>query len=157
MNNDQQTLGKSVLVNRINSIANLMKTSREVYNASPKRKRDNNNKYPLETLEDNMRFVQEELELLYRDVKENLATETTIDREYNKETFEATLRSVRNKVLQRFQGFPMAAALLECFIMLIESDLTLNAHFLNLRKQAGVEDRVNNGNQLYNLDGQPKN
>ena len=104
-----------------------------------------------------MAAAQAELEALFRDLNENLAEETTLGREYNKETFDAALRVARGKVLQRFSNFPIAAALLECFLMYLETQLDLGAHFLNIRKIANVEDRAKSGNQFYNLDGDPKN
>jgi hypothetical protein len=158
MNNNQQTLGKAVLSGRLNAIIRRMDHARDAYKNSHKTTKDaDTGKTSLTLFQEDMTAAQAQLEELYRDLQANLAEETTLGREYNKETFDATLRVVRGKVLQRFSNFPMAAALLECFIMMLEVQLDLGAHFLNLRKQAGVEDRQGPNGQFYNLDGDPKN
>jgi len=158
MNNDQQTLGKAVLSNRLNAIIRRMDHARDAYKTSHKTTKDaETGKTSLTVFQEDMAAAQAQLEELYRDLQANLAEETTLGREYNKETFDATLRVVRGKVLERFKNFPMAAALLECFIMMLEAQLDLGAHFLNIRKQACVEDRQGPNGRYYNLDGDPKN
>lgn len=158
MNNDKHTLGKAVLNNRLGDIIRRMDRARDAYKTSHKKTKDaETGKTSLTIFQEDMAAAQAQLEELYRDLQANLAEETTLGREYNKETFDATLRVVRGKVLQRFSNFPMAAALLECFIMMLEAQLDLGAHFLNLRKQAGVEDRQGPNGRYYNLDGDPKN
>ena len=157
MNNDKQTLGKAVLSGRLNTIIRRMDRARDAYKTSHKTTKDaDTGKTSLSIFQEDMAAAQAELEALYRDLNANLVQETTLGREYNKEIFDATLHTVRQKVLERFKHFPMAAALLECFMMVLETDLTLAAHFFNLRKQAGVEDRTKSGNEFYNLDGDPK-
>lgn len=157
MNNDQHTLGKAVLSGRLNDIIRRMDRARDAYKTSHKTTKDTETgKTSLTVFQDDMASINAELEGLRRDLNASLEQETTLGSEYNKETFDATLRTVRGKVLERFKHFPMAAALLECFMMVLETDLTLAAHFFHIRKQAGVEDRTNN-NELYNLDGKPKN
>jgi len=158
MNNDKHTLGKAVLNNRLGDIIRRMDHARDAYKTSHKTTKDaETGKTSLTVFQEDMAAAQAQLEELYRDLQANLEQETTLGREYNKETFDATLRTVRQKVLERFKNFPMAAAMLELFIMLLETDLTLAAHFFNLRKQAGVEDRQGPNGQFYNLDGDPKN
>lgn len=157
MNNDKHTLGKAVLSGRLNAIIRRMDRARDAYKTSHKTTKDaETGKTSLTIFQEDMAAAQAELEALSRDLNANLAEETTLGREYNKETFDAALRVARGKVLQRFSNFPIAAALLECFLMYLETQLDLGAHFFNLRKQAGVEDRAGSGNQFYNLDGDPK-
>lgn len=155
--NNQQTLGKAVLVARLNAIIRRMEKDRDAYLTSHKKTRDaETGQTPLTRFQEDMKDAQHSLEALYREVNASLVEETTIGREYNKETFDATLRVVRAKVLERFSHFPMAAAMLETFILFLEAQLTLNAHFLNLRTHCGVEERKNDPSE-YGLNGEPKN
>lgn len=157
MNNDQQTLGKAVLSGRLNDIIRRMDHARDAYKTSHKTTKDaETGKTSLTIFQEDMAAAQAQLEALSRDLKANLAEETTLGREYNKETFDAALLVARGKVLQRFSNFPIAAALLECFLMYLEIQLDLGAHFFNLRKQVGVEDREGPNGRFYNLDGDPK-
>lgn len=158
MNNNKHTLGKAVLSGRLGEIIRRMDRARDAYKTSHKTTKDaETGKTSLTLFQEDMAKIQEDLETLSRDLKANLVEETTLGREYNKETFDATIRAVREKVLERFKHFPIAAALLECFIMYFEVQFDFGAHFLNLRKMANVEDREGSNGRLYNLDGDPKN
>ena len=157
MNNDKQTLGKAVLSGRLGDIIRRMDHARDAYKTSHKTTKDaETGKTSLTLFQEDMAAAQAELEALYRDLNANLAEETTLGREYNKETFDAALRVARGKVLQRFSNFPIAAALLECFLMYLETQFDLGAQLLNLRKIVNVEDRDGPNGQFYNLDGDPK-
>jgi hypothetical protein len=158
MNNDKHTLGKAVLNNRLGDIIRRMDHARDAYKTSHKTTKDaETGKTSLTVFQEDMAKIQESLEVLSRDLKANLVEETTLGREYNKETFDAALRVARQQVLEQFKNFPIAAALLECFLMYLETQLDLGAHFLNLRKIANVEDREGSNGRFYNLDGDPKN
>lgn len=157
MNNTQQVFGKAALKGRINGIIRRMDHARDAYKNSHKTTKDaDTGNTPLTTFQLDMAAVQVELETLSRELEANLAEETTIGREYNKETFTAAINIARNKMRDRFRDFPIAAALLETFILFLETQLELGAHFLNLRNQAAVEERVKNPG-LYGLNGNPKN
>lgn len=108
-----------------------------------------------EQLHQDARAALAELKALFRDMSENLAEETTLDKEYDKELFERTLQLTLADVQKQFAHQPNILATLQMFVMLLHVRLEFNAHFLHLRTQAGVEDRSKGNNSCYGLDGEP--
>jgi hypothetical protein len=154
--NKQQTLGKAVLQGRLSGIIRRLDHARDAYYTAPKKKLENGNTAQ-EQLHQDVRATIAELEALYRDTNENLAEETTLGKEYDKELFERTLAITLEDVQKQFGHQPNICATLQMFVMLLQTRLDFNAHFLHLRTQCCVEDRSKGNNSAYGINGEPRN
>ena len=102
--------------------------------------------------------VRRDLTLLIQDIDAQVKNEISVDAHFNRQTFEITLELLRKKVKDRFVGFPMAAALVETFILLLESEMNFGTSALALRSEVGAEDRRHPvHNEFYGVDGEPIN
>jgi hypothetical protein len=158
MNNSKhrQTLSKAALIGRLNGIIARMDRNRDAYLCSHKKTRDaDTGKLPAELLATDFAAAQAELEALHREVNTDMVEGSTLEGQYDKSLVETTIATVLGKVQQQFGHQPNILATLQMFAMLLQSELCLNAHFLFLKTDANVEDRINHPN-LYGLDGNPK-
>jgi hypothetical protein len=141
-NNVRSTFGKATLSSRLNNIIHHVDQIR-------------NSKKPL-NLSNMFAEVQSQLQTLKKELDADLVEETTILFDYNQETFNLALNLLRKKIRERFVHFPMAAALAEQTLMLVEMEIDMTAQFTNLRKVAGIEERTGPSKHLYGLNGEPK-
>lgn len=98
--------------------------------------------------------IERQLAELSSEMKTELKEELGELLYYDRKTIETTMAMAREKVLKRFSHFPMSAALIDMFLLVLESDLRFNVSFLSLRDKCAVEDRLKT-NGLYGIDGEP--
>jgi len=147
------TLSKSVIVGRLNSI---LCSLRGPSNAIVWDKDMKKIKGGAEDLGRQVHRTLEELNNLSDQIKESVKEEHEL-LPYTKQVVEASLKMTREKIQERYKNFPIAAALAETIILLVESDLLFAASFMNLRDKAGCEDRSSDHHKFYKVNGEPKN
>lgn len=154
-NNFKQTLGKAVLQGRLSSIVRRMDHARDAYKTSHKTTKDaHTGKTSLTLFQEDMAAAQAELEALLRELSENLATETTIHKEYTPELMFGSINETLQVVQKQFAHQPNICATLQMFVLLLEQKILFNVNFSHMRTQCGVEDRKIN-NSSYDLTGEP--
>lgn len=154
--NKSHVFGKAVLLGRLNAINRNLDRRRDAYRIANKKTRDAiSGKLPIELFEEDMRKTQTELETLYAELNNSLVEETTIGNEYTKEMFEKTLLSVLEDTRKQLGHQPNIFATLQMFVLLVQTNLELNAHFLHLRTQVAVEDRSSSHHSFYDMSGKP--
>lgn len=153
--NHKHTLGKAVLVGRLNHLVATLDRNLDAFKCSPKKGKDESGRTATETLVDDMKNVQRMCEQILSDVSTDLAESTTLGTEYNKQLLDTALSNTVKEVQQAFGHQPNILATLQMFAMLFQKNADLYAHFLNLRTNCGVEDRAKGNNSAYGIDGQP--
>jgi len=149
--NQRHKTGKKVILSKLRDICSRLDRAHDAFHcAKLKHKTDpQTGKSPIEMVQSDMMAVGEQLSELMRNVQSDLASETTLESEYTKEMIEKSLKFTHHSLMERFKHQPNISATLSTTFLLIESNMALHAHFLNLRGQC--QDHTNCG-----IDGKPK-
>lgn len=147
------TLSKAVVVGRLNQIiADLRGPSNAiVWGKDMKQLKEGG-----EALGKQVHRTLEELNNLCDQIRESKDAELEL-LPYSKRLVETSLQMTSEKIRKRYANFPIAAALAETILMLVEADLLFAASFMQLRDKAGCEDRASDHHKFYKVDGEPKN
>ncbi len=148
---------KATLVARLNLLSQMMTAADNAYKSRVATNGQATNKAGAgEALSIQIQEVHRLLGETKAEVEKSMKEEFSPLEHYNQKTVETTLRLVSQDIMKRFGHFPMAAALLELFIMMLETRLQFNASFLALRTEAACQDRIVGNPNAYGLNGEPK-
>ena len=148
------TNSKASILASIKKAFDISASAVEVYRDAPKQTA----KYRQENADrllDTMISVSNMLDNLHHKIDREVKEEFGPLFHCNKETVDATIVNVRGEMLKRFAHFPIAAALIETFMLYFESEFKFMCHFKALHTQAMAEDRMRDNPDCYGVDGEP--
>lgn len=142
------TNSKAAILARIKNLQTRLHSMRMEYDTSASKARG-------AVLFQGVTQVDDALAQLHAEIAATVKEETSLPFQFNEQTFKATMELARKQILQRFSGFPMAAALAEMVILFLESEMRMTTHFRALHKEAMADDRMRGNPDFYGVDGEP--
>lgn len=151
----KNTFSKAAIVGQLSNLNRKMAAARQKYDEENGSSKKTDQAFAAPNLMTAFNSFEQEIFSLTEGIRSQVADECSLGNQYNHQSIMASIGVARSEVHKRFSHFPIAAAMLETFLMYFETNLNLNCHFLSLRDTAACEDRMIGNPSCYGLDGQP--